>query len=134
MDSGQVIAFLLFLLAGGMFAAIVICLKRATTRVVVPPIRKAKQAVADWDEARIERYNNLPDLGKARVDKRSAQIAKYGGTAAMGLGATIVFAIAGVTGGWIIPLALGGRWVAKNWKDQSNAIKEAEERRDEILR
>jgi hypothetical protein len=129
-------AWILFVFAlfGGMIGIGLIALKRATIRTVAPPIRKAHQAVTDWDKARQERYNNLPDLGKARVDKRSAQIAKYGGTAAMGLGATIVFAVAGVTGGWIIPLALGSRWVAKNWKDQSNAIKDADERRDEILR
>jgi len=107
--------------------------KRITVKAVKPKIRQLTQSIIGWDEAHDKRYNDLPPLGKARVDKRMAQIAKYGGTAAYGIGGAILFAVAGVTGAWIIPLALGGRWVKRNWEDQSNTIAEADRCREQIL-
>jgi hypothetical protein len=137
-DVGRAVLILTpLLILGGAIGLGVILVKRAAVKHVVLPVLQAKQevtqTVTDWNKARIERYNNLPDLGKARADKRSAEIAKYGGTAAYGLAATIVFSCAGVFGAWLIPLAFGGRWVAKNWKEQGRAIKEADERREKIL-
>jgi hypothetical protein len=133
MDSEQVVAVAFMVLTGCMVAAGVVFLKRVTAKTIVPPIRQAKQSMADWDKACTQRYNNLPPLGQAREDKRIAQIAKYGGVAAYGIGGAILLSIAGVTGAWIIPLALGGRWVRNNWRDNDAAIKDADRRRDEIL-
>lgn len=137
MDSGQTMAVIVLLIFGGVVAGGLIAVKRFAAKNIVPPVRRAKnevvQSVTDWDKARIERYKNLPPLGQARSDIRSAKMAKYGGTVAYGVLATIVFSIAGVTGGWIVPLALGGRWVRRNWKEQSDAIQEAEQRREQIL-
>lgn len=131
MDSGQVIAFLLLLLTGCMIAAGVVYLKRATVRTAAPPIRQAKRAVIDWDKARIERYNNLPPLGKARSDKRSAQIAKYGGTA----GAVGFVWLLSLINPFTLPrMLVAALWARRNWNEQSDSIKEADERRDEILR
>jgi hypothetical protein len=96
-------------------------------------VKQAKQDFREWDPERMRWYNNLPDLGKARVDKRQAQIAKYGGTAAYGLIATIVITCSSIAGWWSVPLFLGGRWAVRNWKEQDQGIKEADERREKIL-
>ena len=133
MDSGQMEAMFALILTGAMFGAIIVYLRRATIKHVAPRVNRAEQAIGDYVEKRKKQYNDLPDLGKARVDKNVALVAKYGGTALYAAAAAAVFSFAGVTVGWLIPLAFGGRFVTENWKEQSEAVKEAENRRSQIL-
>jgi hypothetical protein len=93
-------------------------------------IRKARQFPSDWNNARIERYNNLPALGKARVDKRNAQIIKYGG-AVSAVGAIGIIRLINPLG--IVPMLMHAYRARRNWKEQSNVIAEADKRREQIL-
>jgi hypothetical protein len=130
MDAGQAVVLFILLLFGSITAVGVICVKRT----VVPPIRQAKQEVdqtlTDWNKARIERYNNLPALGKARVDKRNARIIKYGG-AVSAVGAIGIMRLINPLG--LVPMLMTGYRARRNWKEQSNAIAEADQRREQIL-
>lgn len=94
-----------------------------------PSIKQRLEAVRA-EEAR--KYEMLPDLGKARVDKEAAEVKKYGGTAGAAVVAAVACAINPVA--WAIPLTLVGRWAYKNWKEQTNATEEADKRREDILR
>ena len=120
MDSGQTMAVFMMLLTGGFIAAGLIVLKRKAVKTIVPHVRETKQAFVDMNEARIKRYNDLPPLGQARADKRSAQLAKYGGTAGAGVVGSILLAMNPVT--WI-PALIVGIWARKNWKEQYHAIR-----------
>jgi hypothetical protein len=133
MDSGQMEAMFALILTGAMLGAIIVYLRRATIKHVTPRVNRAEQAIGDYVEKRKKQYNDLPDLGKARVDKNVALVAKYGGTALYAAAIGGVLAAAGVTGGWLLPLIFSRRYVINNWKKQSGAVKEAENRRSQIL-
>ena len=130
MESGQVMAVIMLLLFGGVLAGGIIAVKRLTVRTVTPHIRETKQAFVDMNKARVDRYNNLPPLGQARSDKRSAQIAKYAGTGGAGVLIWILGAINPLT---LPPMIIAAYWARRNWKEQSNAIEEADQRREQIL-
>ena len=130
MDSGQTMAVLMMLLTGGFIAAGLIVLKRKAVKTIVPHVRETKQAFVDMNKARVDRYNNLPPLGQARSDKRSAQIAKYAGTGGAGVFIWILGAINPLT---LPPMIIAAYWARRNWKEQSNAIEEADQRREQIL-
>jgi hypothetical protein len=70
-------------------------------------------------------YDNLPDIGKARVDLKNARAQKYGGVAVGGILAAVLLAInPGTWGG----LYFIGRGVVQNWKDQDERIQDAKKR------
>jgi hypothetical protein len=60
-------------------------------------------------------------------------MAKYGGIAAFGAAAAGIIAVVG-SGGWIVPVGLAILWEKRNWKEQNAAIKDADVRREQILR
>src|SRR5271165_2876287 len=68
-----------------------------------------------------QRYEQLPELGKIRVDRSNAQVAKYGGAAIAGLFSLAVLAINPWAWGGAV---ISGRAAIRNWRDQDETIKE----------
>jgi len=78
-----------------------------------------------------QRYEQLPELGKIRVDRGNAQVAKYGGAALAGVFALAVVAINPWAWGGAI---IAGRAAVRNWRDQDETIHELDAKRAKAIR
>lgn len=78
-------------------------------------------------------YDNLPDLGKARVDKNNARLAQVAGLAVPVLAVAVLAPVAS----GIVTVLAGmqlTRWAFRNWSNQDDNIKAADDKRVKAIR
>ena len=100
---------------------------------VVPQVAVPDKEVFAYRSAEAQRiYDDLPALGKARVDKERAQMSKAAGIAGVGLW-TAFAAFVADPAALGVPIFIGGRMAYRNWKAQNEVIRSAEERKAKRL-
>jgi hypothetical protein len=150
MDFGHVVVVILLLCPITLaimciyFACKMVKAASQTIKAVMPDIIKGGQGILnvpkelrdEW-KASVkrgeDRYNNLPPLGQARVDRRIAQVSKYAGVGIVGITSATLFSAVGVAAPWLVPTYFMARWAKRNWEDQSDEIEDTDARREQIL-
>lgn len=126
--------------AGGYATAIVIAaltslfvvgLKRVVLRAFMRADEQVHVHIDRYAEKKQAERSALPQAEQAEHDIRQAEMAKYGGAAALGTGAVIAAAFNPLL--WFIPGIIATKWAIRNWRTQDESIREAKRRRAEAI-
>jgi hypothetical protein len=127
---GYMFLFVLFVApVVGIYALYRIMRYQAVALVVNPISQEVERHRAE--SRRI--YNDLPDLGKARVDQENAQKKRYVAIILVWVGLLLVLVFLPPLGATLMACYFLVRWGARAWRDTGESIEEASERRRKML-